>query len=184
MSVQRAHPVQEFLGKRALVIITERVDAVALRIGPMVNRGVVERLDRQMPHHWKPRGRSWGWPAVIWLAAILTAGDPRQVSGAAYLKGMNTTRSHLRAQVIDPRDCSDDRLGHLRTHVSQPPYWPGIEEDLHAPSLAVYPLPQDVIGCDASTVAGEHDVRAGGLLPWGHRQDDPRRPQLTVMPGA
>jgi transposase len=184
MRVQRAQQVQEFLGKSDLVIITERVDDVALLIGQMVNRGFVEVLDRHIPRPWKPRGLSWGWTAVRWLADILTEGDHRKVSVEAYIKGMNTTLSHLSAQVIDPLDCSDDRRGHLLKHVSQPQYWHGIEEDLHAHSSAVYTLPQDVIRCDATTVSGEHDVREGGLLPCGHRQDDPSRPQINVMTGS
>jgi tetratricopeptide (TPR) repeat protein len=31
---------------------------------------------------------SWGWPAVLWLASLLTAGDHRQVAGEASLTGM------------------------------------------------------------------------------------------------
>jgi transposase len=184
MRVQRAQQVQEFLEKSDLVIITERVDDVALLIGQMVNMGFVEVLDRHLPRHWKQRGRSWGWTAVIWLASILTEGDHRKVSVEAYLKGRKTTLSHLSAQVVDPLDCRDDRLGHLLKHLSQPQYWHGIEEDLNAHSMAVYPLPQDVIRCDATTVAGEHDVREGGLWQFGHSKDDPSRPQITVMTGS
>jgi len=184
MSVQRAQQVQEILGKSDLVIITERVDDVALLIGQMVTMGFVEVLDRHIPRHWKQRGLSWGWTAVIWLAYILTEGDHRKVSVEAYIRGMHTTLSHLSAQVIDPLDFSDDRLGHLLKHLSQPQYWHGIEEDLNAHSLAVYTLPQDVIRCDATTVSGEHDVREGGLLQFGHSKDDPSRPQIKVMTGS
>ena len=184
MRVQRAQQVQEFLGKSDLVIITERVDDVALLIGQMVNMGFVEVLDRHIPRHWKQRGLSWGWTAVIWLAYILTEGDHRKVSVEAYIKGMKATLSHLSAQVIDPLDFSDDRLGHLLKHLSQPQYWHGIEEDLNAHSMAVYTLPQDVIRCDATTVSGEHDVREGGLLQFGHSKDDPSRPQIKVMTGS
>jgi hypothetical protein len=121
---------------------------------------------------------------VIWLAYIRTEGDHRQVSVEAYITGMKTTLSHLSAQSIDPLDCSDDRLGHRLKHVSQPQSWHGIEAELNAHSLAVYPLPQDVIRGDATTVAGEHDVREGGLVPCGPSQDDPSRPQINVMTGS
>ena len=121
---------------------------------------------------------------MIWLAYILTEGDHRKVSVEAYIKGMKATLSHLSAQVIDPLDFSDDRLGHLLKHLSQPQYWHGIEEDLNAHSMAVYTLPQDVIRCDATTVSGEHDVREGGLLQFGHSKDDPSRPQIKVMTGS
>lgn len=62
----------------------------------------------------------WGWTAVVWLAYILTEGDHRQVTVATYIKGMHHTLHRLTAQVIEPLACSDDRLGHLRHHVSKP----------------------------------------------------------------
>jgi transposase len=184
MRVQLAQQVQAILGQSDLVIITERVDDVALLIGQMVKMGFVEVLDRHIPRHWKQRGISWGWTAVIWLAYILTEGDHRKVSVEAYIKGMQTTRSRLSTQVIDPLDFSDDRLGHLLTHLSQPPYWHRIEEELNAHSIEVYALLQDVIRCDATTVSGDHDIREGGLLQFGHSKDDPSRPQIKVMTGA
>src|ERR1043165_4345611 len=91
-----------------LVIITERVDDVALLIGQMVKMGLPEVLDRHIPRHWTQRGIIWGWTAVIWLAYILTEGDHRKVSVETYLKGMHHTLSHLTAQVIEPLDLSDD----------------------------------------------------------------------------
>jgi len=182
--VQLAQQVQAILGESDLVIITERVDDVALLLGQMVKMGFVEVLDRHIPRHWKQRGISWGWTAVIWLAYILTEGDHRKVSVEAYIKGMQTTLSHLSAQVIDPLDFSDDRLGHLLHYLSQPKYWQRIEEDLNAHSIEVYALAQDVIRCDATTVSGDHDVREGGLVQFGHSKDDPSRPQIKVMTGA
>src|SRR5882724_9816652 len=163
MRVQLAQQAQEILGQSDLVILTERVDDVALLIGQMVTMGLPEVLDRPIPRHWTQRGSSWGWTAVMWLASILTEGDHRQVSVEAYIKGIHHTLSHLTGQSIEPLDVSDDRLGHLLTHLSKPTYWHGIEEDLHARSIAVYALLQDVIRCDATTVSGAHDVTAGGL---------------------
>jgi transposase len=109
MRVQLARQVQEFLGQNALVIITERVDDVALLIGHMVKMGFVEVLDRHIPRHWQQRELSWGWTAVIWLAYIVTEGDHRKVSVEAYIQGMQHTLSHLSGQVIAPLDFSDDR---------------------------------------------------------------------------
>src|SRR5262245_49054381 len=113
MNVQLAQKVQELLGQNDLVMITERVDDVALLIGQMVKMGFVEVLDRHLPRHWRQRGLSWGWTAVIWLAYILTEGDHRKVSVEAYIQGMKRTLSHLSGQVIDALDFSDDRLSHL-----------------------------------------------------------------------
>ena len=184
MRVQLAQQAQELLGKSDLVIITERVDDVALLIGQMVQMGLPEVLDRHIPRHWTQRGLSWGWTAVIWLAYILTEGDHRKVSVETYLQGMQHTLSHLTAQVIEPLDFSDDRLSHLLTHLSKRTYWHQIEHDLNTRSIAVYDLLQKVIRCDATTVSGEHEVTAHGLLQFGHSKDDPTRPQIKVMMGS
>src|SRR5207245_3273648 len=116
MRVQLAQQGQEILGTRDLVIITERVDDVALLIGQMVKMGLPEVLDRHIPRHWTQRGLSWGWTAVIWLAYIVTEGDHRKVSVETYLKGMQHTLTHLTAQGIEPLDISDERLSHLLQH--------------------------------------------------------------------
>ena len=50
MRVQVAQQAQEILGTSDLVIITERVDDVALLIGQMVKTGLPEVLDRHIPH--------------------------------------------------------------------------------------------------------------------------------------
>jgi len=184
LKIQLSQQAKEVLGKSELVIITERVDDVALLIGQMVKMGLPEVLDRHIPRHWKQRGLSWGWTAVLWLAHILTEGDHRKVSVEAYIKGMKHTLSRLTAQAIEPLDFSDDRLGHLLKHLSKPRYWHGIEQDLNERSIEVHALPQNVIRCDATTVSGDHEVTAGGLLQFGHSKDDPTRPQIKVMMGS
>jgi len=83
MRVQLAPQAQKILGTSDVVMITERVDDVALLIGQMVTMGFVEVLDRPIPRHWTQLGRSWGWTAVRWLAYLLTEGDHRKVSVAA-----------------------------------------------------------------------------------------------------
>jgi transposase len=184
MKVQLAHQAQESLGQRDLVMITERVDDVALLIGQMVKMGLPEVLDRHIPRHGTQRGLSWGWTAVSWLASILTEGDHRNVSMETYRKGMHHTLRHLTAQVVDPLDLSDDRLSHLLQHVSKPTSWHRIERALNARSVEVYALSQDVIRCDATTVSGDHEVTEEGRLQFGHSQDDPTRPQIKVMMGS
>src|SRR5437763_9814450 len=156
MRVQLAQQAKEILGQSDLVMITERVDDVALLIGQMVKMGLPEVLDRHIPRHWRQRGLSWGWTAVIWLAYILTEGDHRKVSVETYLKGMHHTLSHLTAQVIEPLALSDDRLSHLLTHLSKTAYWHALARDLNELSIEVYDLSQDVIRCDATTGSGDH----------------------------
>jgi len=184
MRVQLAQQAKDILGQSDLVMITERVDDVALLIGQMVTMGFPEVLDRHIPRHWTQRGLSWGWTAVIWLAYIVTEGDHRKVSMETYIKGMHHTLSHLSAQSIEPLDFSDDRLSHLLKHLSKPAYWHAIERDLNARSIEIYDLTQHVIRCDATTVSGAHEVTAGGLVQFGHSKDDPTRPQIKVMIGA
>ena len=184
MRVQLAQQAQEILGQSDLVMITERVDDGALLIGPMVKRGLPEVLDRHIPRHWTQRGRSWGWTAVLWLASIVTEGDHRNVSGETSRKGMHHTLSALTAQGIEPLDLRDDRLSHLLQHVRKPTSGHQIERDLHARRMEVHALPQDVIRCDATTVSGDHEVTAGGLGQFGQSNDDPARPQSTVMLGS
>jgi len=184
MRVQLAQQAQEILGTSDLVMITERVDDVALLIGQMVKMGLPEVLDRHIPRHWTQRGLSWGWTAVIWLAYIVTEGDHRKVSVETYLQGMHHTLSRLTAQVIEPLDFSDDRLSHLLQHLSKPAYWHAIERDLNERSIAVYALSQAVIRCDATTVSGDHEITAEGLVQFGHSKDDPARPQIKVMLGS
>lgn len=184
MRIQLSGQAEALVGKSELVIIVERVDDVALLIGQMVKMGLPEVLDRHIPRHWKQRGLSWGWTAVMWLAYILTEGDHRKVSVEAYIAGMQHTLSQLTAQAIAPLDFSDDRLSHLLKHLSKPKYWHPIERDLNAHSIEVYDLPQDVIRCDATTVSGDHEVTDGGLCQFGHSKDDPSRPQIKVMMGS
>ena len=168
MRMQLSPQAEELLGQSDLVIITERIDDVALLIGQMITMGLPEVLDRHIPRHWKQRGLSWGWTAVMWLAHILTEGDHRKVSVEAYIKGMKHTLSRLTAQAIEPLDFSDDRLSHLLKHLSKSRYWHAIEQDLHERSIEVYALPQHMIRCDATTVSGDHEVTEGGLLQFGH----------------
>src|SRR6266446_2695290 len=184
MRIALSQQAEEIVGKSELVIITERVDDVALLIGQMVKMGLPEVLDRHLPRHGKQRGRSWGWTAVIWLASILTEGDHRKVSVAAYIKGMHHTLSPLSGPIIEALDCSDDRLGHLLKHLSKRRSWHGIERDFNARSIEVYALPQDLMRCDATTVSGHHAVTEGGLVQCGQSKDDPTRPQSKVMMGS
>ena len=100
MRVQVAQPAQEILGQSDLVIITERVDDVALLIGQMVKMGLPEVLDRHIPRHWTQRGISWGWTADD-LAGLYPHGrrPPEGVGG-------NLPEGHA------PHPEPPDRVGH------------------------------------------------------------------------
>jgi transposase len=184
MVIEWDEKAQETLGQAEWVLITERVDDVALLLGQMIRMSLVEVLDKHLPRHWKQRGLSWGWTAVIWLAYLLTEGDHRKVSMEAYVKGMLQTLRQVSGQAIEVLDFSDDRLAHLLKHLSQPRYWQAIEHELSGRSVEVYALPAEVIRCDATTVSGYHDAVAGGLFQFGHSKDDPSRAQIKLMTGA
>lgn len=73
-----AKHLQQQLGKSELVIITERVDDVALWLAQMMKMGLPEILDQhlpKLPKRWQQEGLSWGWTAVIWLSYILSEVD-------------------------------------------------------------------------------------------------------------
>ena len=184
MRVQLAQQAKAILGQSELVIITERADDVALLIGQMIKMGLPDVLDRHIPRHWTQCGLSWGWTAVIWLASIVTEGAHRKGAVETYLKGMHHTLSCLTVQDIEPLDFSDDRLSHLLKHLSKAAYWHTIERDLNERSIELYALSQDVIRCDATTVSGDHEGTAEGLVQFGHSKDDPARPQIKVMLGS
>lgn len=78
MIINLAEQVQQQMGKSEFVMITERVDDVALLLAQMIKMGLPEILDQhlpKLPKPWQQEGLSWGWRAVIWLAYILSEGD-------------------------------------------------------------------------------------------------------------
>ena len=184
MKMTVSEQAQEVIGKSELIIITERVDDVALLIGQMIRMGLPEVLDKHIPRHWKQRGLSWGWTATIWLAYIISEGDHRKVSMETYVRGMTNTLSKLTGQKIEPLDFSDDRLAHLLRHLSNKKYWHQIERELNERSIEVYDLPQETVQCDATTASGYHQVVPGGMMQFGHSKDDPTLPQIKLMTGS
>jgi len=59
MRVQRAQQAQKILGTSDLVMMTERVDDVALLIGQMVKMGLPEVFDRHILRHSRLLGGSY-----------------------------------------------------------------------------------------------------------------------------
>jgi len=181
MIIQLTGQAQELLGKTELIVITERVDDVALLLAQMMRLGLPEILDQHLPRHWQQQGLSWGWTAVIWLAYILSEGDHRKVAMATYVRGMQQTLGQITAQPIRGLDFSDDRLAHLLKHLSKAKYWQAIEHALNERSMPVYDLSAEVIRCDATTGSACHEVVDGGLVQFGHSKDAPSRPQSKLM---
>jgi transposase len=184
MIINLSEQAQQLIGKNELVVITERVDDVALLLAQMIKMGLPQILDRhlpKLPKPWQQEGLSWGWTAVIWLAYILSEGDHRKVAIETYVGGMMQTLSQITGQSIRVLDFSDDRLSHLLRRLSKTRHWQAIEDDLSECSITVYGLPSDVVRLDATTVSAYHQVEEGGLVQFGHSKDDPSRPQIKLM---
>jgi transposase len=171
---------QQVLCTPELVIITERVDDVALLIAQMIRMGLPKILDKHIPQRGCQRELSWGWTAIIWLAYILTEGDHRKVSVAHYISRMCNTLSRVTGQAIEVLDFDDDRLSHLLRHLSKGKTWKAVERDLNRQSIEVYQLPTAIVRCDATTVSGFHVVKEGGLMQFGNSKDDPNLPQIKL----
>ena len=175
-----AQPTVQPVPDKGLVIIVERVDDVALLIGQMVRMGLPEILDSLISRHGRQRELSWGWTLTIWLAYILSEGDHRKISMAEYVRGMGHTLSMITGQAIDALDFDDDRLTHLLNYLSNKEIWQALECELSQRSIEVYELPTDVVRCDPTTVSGNHEVKEGGVMQFGHSKDDPSLPQIKL----
>ena len=175
-----SNETEQILGITALVVITERVDDVALLIAQMIRMGLPKGLGKYIPKGRSQRYLSWGWTATIWLAYLLTEGDHRKVSVEHYISGMRKTLSRLTGQKIEALDFSDDRLAHLLKHLSKSKIWNAVEKDLDKDSIEIYQLPTAVVRCDMTTVSGFHAVQDGGLMQFGNSKDDPTLPQIKL----
>jgi len=180
MIVKLDKEVQERFNREELVIITERVDDVALLISKMIKMRLHDVLDRHIPRHARQKGLSWGWTAVIWLAYILTEGDHRKVEVQQYIKGMQNTLRDITGQAVELSDFDDDRLSHLLTHLSKKKVWHAVESDLNKTCIEVFNLPKEVVRYDPTTVSGYHEVRDEGLMQFGQSKDDPSLPQIKL----
>jgi hypothetical protein len=68
MIINLSEQAQQLIGQNELVVITERVDDVALLLAQMINMGLPPILDRhlpKLPKPWQQEGLSCGWTAVI-----------------------------------------------------------------------------------------------------------------------
>jgi len=59
MIINLTGQAQDLLGKTELVVVTERVDDVALLLGQMMQKSLPAILDTPLPRHWKQEGLSW-----------------------------------------------------------------------------------------------------------------------------
>jgi hypothetical protein len=115
MRVQLAQQAQEILGTSDLVMITERVDDVALLIGQMVKMGLPEVLDRHIPRHWTQTRAQLGVDSRD-LAGLYRHGrrSPESIGG-------NLPQRHA------PYPEPPDRTGHRAARFERRPVEPSAE---------------------------------------------------------
>lgn len=164
-----------------LTLVTERIDDIVLLLHVMMQMELPQLLNEHLPRHWKQQGLDWGWLIVIWLAYILSEGDHRKVMVREWVEQRRQTLEQVCGIEIRDTDFSDDRLGIVLKHLSQPSNWQSIEQSLNRRSLRAYQLPSQTVRLDATTVSGEHLVNEAGLFQFGHSKDDPSLAQVKVM---
>ncbi len=184
MIAQSDTDLQAVFEAQDVIVVTERVDDLPLLIEQMRKMGLIEILDNHIPRHWKQRGLSWGWTAVIWLAYILSEGDHRKLAMEKYVEGMQDTLSSIAGQKIEVLDFSDDRLACLLKNLANLEYWEQIELELNDRTIKVYDLETKTIRCDATTVSCNNNIEDEGLIQFGHSKDDPSKPQFKIMMGS
>jgi transposase len=164
-----------------LTVITERIDDVVLLLNVMMQIGLPELLNRQLPRHWKQEGLDWGWVIVIWLAYILSEGDHRKVVVREWVNERSTMIAQVCGLTLRETDFTDDRLGIVLSKLSEASLWQGIETQLNRQTIELYRLPSNCIRLDATTVSSHHLISEDGLFQFGHSKDDPSLPHLKTM---
>jgi len=162
-------------------VITERIDDVVLLLHVMMQIGLPELLNRNLPRHWHQKGLDWGWVAVIWLSYILSQGDHRKVMVREWVNNQRNMLEQVCGIEIRETNFTDDRLGIVLRRLSSEETWAAIETELTHNSIRVYDLSKEVVWMDATTMSGHHLVSESGLFQWGHSKDDPTLAQIKVM---
>lgn len=157
----------------------ERVDDVPLIIGVANRLRLAELLNRHLGTHGLQQGLNNGQLAVGWLAYILSQGDHRKSTVRDWANGLAHTLEQLLGQSIREVEFSDDRLGALLRRFHRDEVWERIEEELWRASVTVYEMGVDGVRLDATTAAGYHQPRSGGMMQYGHSKD--RRPDLAQL---
>ena len=124
---------------------------------------------------------SWGWVACIWLAHIISQGDHRKLTVREWGGQAQNTLEQVTGLRIRDTDFTDDRLGILLRHLSDPVRWQAVEAELGAHMVQVYDLKGEVVRVDATTFSGYHSESEDGLMQFGHSKDNPALRQIKMM---
>jgi transposase len=166
-------------------VIYERVDDIPLLIGLMKHLKMPEILDEHLGHHGNHDGLSNGWLVVVWLAYILSEGDHCKSHVEDWVRKRRHGLERLIGQPLRRVDFSDDRLGIVLGRLSRDRVWAAIEQALWHSTVAVYEIEISGVRLDSTTSYGYHQVKAGGVMQFGHSKDHrPDLPQLKLMAAA
>jgi len=147
--------------------------------------GLQPLLDEHFPTHGNWVGLSLGWVSVLWLAHILSEGDPRLNHVAPWATQRLHTLRECTGQPVHPLDISDDRLATVLEALSDDPRWRAFAGALNQHTLRVYDLEPTCVRLDSTTANGHGSVTEDGLLQFGHSKDHrPDLPQVKIMVSA
>jgi len=165
-----------------LVLEHERVDDIPLIIAMAQRLGLPERLDEALGEHGNHQGLSKGWLATLWCAYILSEGDHRKSSVAAWAQERHGMLSRLVGCELRPVELGDDRLSRLLTRLGDTERWSKIEASLWKGSVLAYALEPEAVRLDSTTTYGYHTPTEDGLMQLGHSKDSrPQQPQIKLM---
>lgn len=160
----------------------ERVDDIPLIIAMARRLGLPERLDEVLGEHGNHQGLSKGWLATLWCAYILSEGDHRKSSVAAWAQERQGMLSRLVGHELRPVELGDDRLSRLLTRLGDAARWSAIEASLWQGTVLAYALEPTAVRLDSTTSYGYHTPTEDGLMQLGHSKDSrPQQPQLKLM---
>ncbi len=94
---------------KKITAIHERVDDIPAIIAHLKKMQVAELLDTHFLPNGPWQGLSLGKTAVIWLAFILSEGDPRLSRVELWAHARQRTLSRCLGSEVKPRDLTDDR---------------------------------------------------------------------------
>ncbi len=167
--------------KEELQLTTERIDDFVVLLSLMQHMDLPGILDRHLPRHWLQQGLSWGWTASLWLAHIVSQGDPRKLTVRDWVRQAHSTLEQITGLDIRETDCTDDRLTIVLRHLSDGARWQAIEQELGQHLVRVYDLEEQPIRVDATTVSGYRNGGEDSLWQFGHSKDDPTLRQIKAM---
>lgn len=160
----------------------ERVDDIPLIIAMARRLGLPERLDEMLGAHGNHQGLSKGWLATLWCAYILSEGDHRKSSVAAWAQERMGMLRRVVGRELRPVELGDDRLSRLLTRLGDAARWSDIEASMWKGTVLAYAVEPTAVRLDSTTSYGYHTPTDDGLMQLGHSKDSrPQQPQIKLM---